>query len=48
MSVIDGICKGVSYDEKEKMFSFTLGGQVFSGSTSVNYLNFHYFSLILV
>ncbi|NXN28249.1 THYG protein, partial [Nycticryphes semicollaris] len=30
-SGIDGICKGVSYDEKEKRFSFTLGGQVFSG-----------------
>ncbi|NXX77746.1 THYG protein, partial [Urocolius indicus] len=30
-SVIAGLCKGVSYDEKEEMFSFTLGGQVFSG-----------------
>ncbi|NXP49491.1 THYG protein, partial [Heliornis fulica] len=29
-SVIDGICKGVSYDEKEKTFSFTMGGKVFS------------------
>uniref|UniRef100_A0A8D0EIS2 Thyroglobulin n=1 Tax=Strix occidentalis caurina TaxID=311401 RepID=A0A8D0EIS2_STROC len=43
-SVIDGICKGVSYDEKEKMFSFTLGGQVFSGSMSVNHLNLQYFN----
>ncbi|KAF1574458.1 Thyroglobulin, partial [Eudyptes moseleyi] len=34
MSVIDGICKGVSYDEKE-MFSFTLGGQVFSGTSKL-------------
>ncbi|XP_054023137.1 thyroglobulin [Dryobates pubescens] len=32
-SVIDGICKGVSYDEKEKTFSFTLGGQLFSGTS---------------
>ncbi|XP_064363961.1 thyroglobulin [Dromaius novaehollandiae] len=31
-SVRDGICKGVSYDEKERMFSFTLGGQIFSGT----------------
>uniref|UniRef100_A0A8C4XLI1 Thyroglobulin n=1 Tax=Falco tinnunculus TaxID=100819 RepID=A0A8C4XLI1_FALTI len=31
-SVIGGICKGVNYEEKEKMFSFTLGGQVFRGS----------------
>lgn len=45
-SGIDGICKGVSYDTKEKMFSFTLGGQVFSGSMSRNYLNLHSFSLI--
>uniref|UniRef100_A0A8C0AVV4 Thyroglobulin n=1 Tax=Buteo japonicus TaxID=224669 RepID=A0A8C0AVV4_9AVES len=35
MSVVDGICKGVSYDEKEKMFSFTLGGQVFSGTSKL-------------
>ncbi|NXI36813.1 THYG protein, partial [Galbula dea] len=35
MSVIDEICKGVSYDEKEKMFSFTLGGQVFSGTSKL-------------
>ncbi|KGL90055.1 Thyroglobulin, partial [Charadrius vociferus] len=34
-SGIDGICKGVSYDTKEKMFSFTLGGQVFSGTSKV-------------
>uniref|UniRef100_A0A8C0EQJ8 Thyroglobulin n=1 Tax=Bubo bubo TaxID=30461 RepID=A0A8C0EQJ8_BUBBB len=34
-SVIDGICKGVSYDQKEKMFSFTLGGQVFSGTSTL-------------
>ncbi|KAK4828578.1 hypothetical protein QYF61_027668 [Mycteria americana] len=34
-SVIGGICKGVSYDEKEKMFSFTLGGQVFSGRSDM-------------
>ncbi|KGL75755.1 Thyroglobulin, partial [Tinamus guttatus] len=31
-SVRDGICKGVSYDEKERVFSFTLGGQIFSGT----------------
>lgn len=37
--VIDEACKGVGYDEKEKMFSFALGGQVFSGSMSANYLN---------
>ncbi|NXF03730.1 THYG protein, partial [Smithornis capensis] len=34
-SVIGGICKGVSYDEKEKTFSFTLGGQVFSGTSQL-------------
>ncbi|NXJ93609.1 THYG protein, partial [Corythaixoides concolor] len=34
-SVIDGICKGVSYDEKEKIFSFTLGGQVFNGTSKL-------------
>ncbi|NXU53207.1 THYG protein, partial [Turnix velox] len=34
-SGIDGLCKGVNYDEKEKKFSFTLGGQVFSGTTKV-------------
>ncbi|NXK02396.1 THYG protein, partial [Herpetotheres cachinnans] len=34
-SVIGGICKGVSYDEKAKMFSFTLGGQVFSGTSKL-------------
>ncbi|NXE23042.1 THYG protein, partial [Ardeotis kori] len=34
-SVIDGICKGVSYDKKEKMFSFTLGGQVFIGTSKL-------------
>ncbi|NWW95569.1 THYG protein, partial [Rhynochetos jubatus] len=46
MSVIDGICKGVSYDEEEKMFSFTLGGQVFGGTSKLveeaerNFTNF--------
>ncbi|KFO85123.1 Thyroglobulin, partial [Buceros rhinoceros silvestris] len=34
-SVVDEVCKGVSYDEKEKMFSFTLGGQVFSGTSKL-------------
>ncbi|XP_027567838.2 thyroglobulin [Pipra filicauda] len=34
-SVIGGICNGVSYDEKEKTFSFTLGGQVFSGTSQL-------------
>ncbi|KAM9235195.1 thyroglobulin [Leptosomus discolor] len=34
-SVIDGICKGVNYDENGKMFSFTLGGQVFSGNSKM-------------
>ncbi|NXG23295.1 THYG protein, partial [Grallaria varia] len=34
-SVIGGICNGVSYDEKEKTFSFTLGGQVFSGTSKL-------------
>ncbi|PKU39362.1 thyroglobulin [Limosa lapponica baueri] len=34
-SGIDGICKGVSYDEKEKKFSFTLGGQAFSGTSKM-------------
>uniref|UniRef100_A0A8B9DLT2 Thyroglobulin n=1 Tax=Anser cygnoides TaxID=8845 RepID=A0A8B9DLT2_ANSCY len=29
-SVVEGICKGMSYDKKEMTFSFTLGGQVFS------------------
>ncbi|NXA15845.1 THYG protein, partial [Sapayoa aenigma] len=33
ISVIGGICKGVSIDEKEKTFSFTLGRQVFSGTS---------------
>ncbi|KFR16272.1 Thyroglobulin, partial [Opisthocomus hoazin] len=33
-SVIDGICKGVSYDEKET-FSFTLGEQVFGGTSEL-------------
>ncbi|NXC46593.1 THYG protein, partial [Penelope pileata] len=32
-SVIDGICKGLSYDETENIFSFTLGGQMFSGTS---------------
>ncbi|OWK61504.1 Thyroglobulin [Lonchura striata] len=31
-SAMGEMCKGVSYDEKDKRFSFTLGGQVFSGS----------------
>ncbi|OXB74632.1 UNVERIFIED_CONTAM: hypothetical protein H355_010158 [Colinus virginianus] len=34
-SVIDEICKGLNYDEREKIFSFTLGGQVFSGSSDM-------------
>ncbi|XP_053916773.1 thyroglobulin [Cuculus canorus] len=34
-SVIDRICKGVSYDKEEMMFSFTLGGQVFSGTSKL-------------
>uniref|UniRef100_A0A8B9DRB8 Thyroglobulin n=1 Tax=Anser cygnoides TaxID=8845 RepID=A0A8B9DRB8_ANSCY len=34
-SVVEGICKGMSYDKKEMTFSFTLGGQVFSGSMSL-------------
>ncbi|NXK87325.1 THYG protein, partial [Formicarius rufipectus] len=34
-SVIAGVCNGVSYDEKEKTFSFTLGGQVFSGTSKL-------------
>lgn len=45
-SVFDGICGDVSYDEKEMMFFFTLGGQVFSGSMSVNYLNLHFFNSV--
>ncbi|NWH62545.1 THYG protein, partial [Geococcyx californianus] len=32
---IDELCKDVSYDEKEKIFSFTLGGQVFSGTSKL-------------
>lgn len=41
-SAMGGMCDGVSYDEKEKRFSFTLGGQEFSGSMSVmNNLNLH-------
>ncbi|NXI58262.1 THYG protein, partial [Chloroceryle aenea] len=45
-SIIDGICQGVSYDEKEK-FSFTLGRQVFSGTSKLveeterNFTTFH-------
>ncbi|NWU90334.1 THYG protein, partial [Upupa epops] len=35
MSVIDEICKGVSYDKKEKVFSFILGGQEFSGTSKL-------------
>ncbi|NXP17210.1 THYG protein, partial [Scytalopus superciliaris] len=34
-SVTGGICNGVSYDEKEKTFSFILGGQVFSGTSKL-------------
>ncbi|NWI88308.1 THYG protein, partial [Pitta sordida] len=34
-SDIGGICNGVNYDEKEKTFSFTLGGQVFSGTSQL-------------
>ncbi|NXH63383.1 THYG protein, partial [Rhabdornis inornatus] len=34
-SAMDGMCNGVSYDEKEKRFSFTLGGQVFSGTSQL-------------
>lgn len=38
----EGMCKGMTYDKKEMMFSFTLGGQVFSGSMSMNLLNLHF------
>uniref|UniRef100_A0A803VL40 Thyroglobulin n=1 Tax=Ficedula albicollis TaxID=59894 RepID=A0A803VL40_FICAL len=34
-SAMAGMCDGVSYDEKEKRFSFTLGGQVFSGTSQL-------------
>ncbi|NXE89600.1 THYG protein, partial [Menura novaehollandiae] len=34
-SAIAGICNGVSYDDQEKTFSFTLGGQVFSGTSQL-------------
>ncbi|NWV67698.1 THYG protein, partial [Malurus elegans] len=34
-SAMGRICNGVSYDEKEKRFSFTLGGQVFSGTSQL-------------
>ncbi|XP_057880895.1 thyroglobulin [Melospiza georgiana] len=34
-SAMGEVCKGVSYDEKEERFSFTLGGQVFSGSSQL-------------
>lgn len=34
----DGICKGVNCDEKDKKFSFSLGGQVFTGSKSIDFL----------
>ncbi|NWS92477.1 THYG protein, partial [Toxostoma redivivum] len=34
-SAMAGMCNGVSYDEKEKRFSFTLGGQVFSGTSQL-------------
>ncbi|NXK44006.1 THYG protein, partial [Chauna torquata] len=34
-SVVDGICKGMSYDQKEMIFSFTLGGQAFSGTSKL-------------
>ncbi|KFP86930.1 Thyroglobulin, partial [Acanthisitta chloris] len=32
-SITGQMCNGVSYNEKEKTFSFTLGGQVFSGTS---------------
>ncbi|XP_032037054.1 thyroglobulin [Aythya fuligula] len=31
----EGMCKGMSYDKKETMFSFILGGQVFSGTSKL-------------
>ncbi|NXI27854.1 THYG protein, partial [Sterrhoptilus dennistouni] len=34
-SAMGGMCDGVSYDEKEKRFSFTLGGQEFSGTSQL-------------
>ncbi|NWV22291.1 THYG protein, partial [Origma solitaria] len=34
-SAMGGMCDGVRYDEKEKRFSFTLGGQVFSGTSQL-------------
>uniref|UniRef100_A0A8C3R9P6 Thyroglobulin n=1 Tax=Cyanoderma ruficeps TaxID=181631 RepID=A0A8C3R9P6_9PASS len=34
-SATGGMCNGVSYDEKEKRFSFTLGGQMFSGTSQL-------------
>ncbi|NWW82460.1 THYG protein, partial [Climacteris rufus] len=34
-SSIGGVCNSVSYDQKEKRFSFTLGGQVFSGTSNL-------------
>uniref|UniRef100_A0A8C2TCI6 Thyroglobulin n=1 Tax=Coturnix japonica TaxID=93934 RepID=A0A8C2TCI6_COTJA len=33
-SVINDICRGLSYDEEGKIFSFTLGGQVFMSKLS--------------
>uniref|UniRef100_A0A8C0UVA3 Thyroglobulin n=1 Tax=Cyanistes caeruleus TaxID=156563 RepID=A0A8C0UVA3_CYACU len=39
-SAMGGMCNGVSYDEKEKRFSFTLGGQVFSGKAGRNFTAF--------
>uniref|UniRef100_A0A669P5Y5 Thyroglobulin n=1 Tax=Phasianus colchicus TaxID=9054 RepID=A0A669P5Y5_PHACC len=35
-SVINEICRGLSYDKGEKIFSFTLGGQVFSGMSKLS------------
>ncbi|XP_052559967.1 thyroglobulin isoform X1 [Tympanuchus pallidicinctus] len=35
-SVINEICRGLSYDEGEKIFSFTLGGQVFSAMSKLS------------
>ncbi|NWX34409.1 THYG protein, partial [Notiomystis cincta] len=34
-SATGGLCSGVSYDEEEKSFSFTLGGQVFTGTSQL-------------
>ncbi|KFO62056.1 Thyroglobulin, partial [Corvus brachyrhynchos] len=34
-SAMGGMCNSMSYDEKEERFSFTLGGQVFSGTSQL-------------